>query len=239
VFECDDTGAGISAALLPRLFLPFVQGEQGIDRQKGGLGLGLAVAKAVVEAHGGSIEARSIGLGQGSTFVMRLPLAVVPDVVAPATAGPRDAGQRPHAGRVLVVDDNQDSVGTLVAILAASGFDAVGVGDAPEACEMFERGGADVAILDIGLPSMSGFDLVARLRAMPGGGSTRFVALTGYGQDKDARLGREAGFDLYLVKPVAVDDLLAHLNALLDERDRLTPPPPSTDRTDTRGADSA
>ena len=128
VFECEDNGAGISAALLPRLFLPFVQGDQGIDRQKGGLGLGLAVAKAVVEAHGGSLEARSAGLGQGSTLVLRLPLAVVGDAVAPATPGSGAAGARPYAGRVLVVDDNQDSVGTLVALLAASGGQVVDVG---------------------------------------------------------------------------------------------------------------
>jgi signal transduction histidine kinase/ActR/RegA family two-component response regulator len=210
VIDCRDTGIGVAAGLLPHVFDLFVQGERGLDRREGGLGLGLAVARLIVEQHGGRISVASDGPGRGATFTVRLPaaatIAAVPSVTSSA---PHIASAR--AARVLVVDDNQDAVDMLVTVLKRAGLDAVGACSADEAIESAMRRLPHVAILDIGLPGTNGFELAWRLRSMLGHAPPRLIALTGYGQKQDAAAARAAGFDAFFVKPVDADVLLAAL----------------------------
>ena len=167
ILECRDNGRGIAPELLPRVFDLFVQGERGLDRQQGGLGLGLAVARMLVDRHGGTIEVSSAGAKHGSTFIVRLPAAPAsamqsePELQFPlAASAPR---------RVLVVDDNHDALVMLLEALKHAGIEAVGAETAKEAMEVAVRIRPDVAILDIGLPDKNGLDLARALRVLPGG----------------------------------------------------------------------
>src|SRR6185503_12058771 len=207
VLECRDNGGGIAPDLLPRVFDLFVQGERGLDRRQGGLGLGLAVARMLVDRHGGTIEVASAGPKQGSTFVVRLP-------AAPSSAMRRGA-ERPlpsassvRAGRVLVVDDNHDALVMLLDAFKHVEIEAVGAETAIEALELATAIQPDVAVLDIGLPDINGFDLARSLRALPGGAWIRLIAVTGYGREQDKAAARAAGFDAFFAKPVDIPTLL-------------------------------
>ncbi len=216
VVECRDNGIGIRADLLPRVFDLFVQGDRGLDRRQGGLGLGLGVARTLVERHGGTIEARSDGPGRGSTFVVRLPAPEVDD--EPFVS----ANETPWAGipantHVLVVEDNPDALEMLVRSLRAAGMLVEGTADAIAALERAGTSAPHVAVLDIGLPRIDGYELARQLRkAVP---SIRLVALTGYGRDADEAAARDAGFDIFLVKPVSVDLLLECISELMGKID--------------------
>lgn len=210
VVSCADTGQGIDAQLLPRVFDHFSQGAQSIERRQGGLGLGLAVVKTLVELHGGSVEAFSGGPGRGSTFTVRLPRAS-------ATANAVDGGitDRAVSGdsrRVLVVDDNKDAAEMLADILRLRGFTVMVTHDGVSALRTNDDFHADVAILDIGLPGMDGLELARRLRASADGRTLRLVAMTGYGQQSDIAASRAAGFDVHLVKPVVAEKLFEAIN---------------------------
>jgi signal transduction histidine kinase/CheY-like chemotaxis protein len=207
VVRCQDDGMGIGPELLPRVFDLFKQGQQSLDRRKGGLGMGLAVAKTLVELHGGVIEAASDGPGRGSTFTVRLPLAS-----SPATADQPDrerAVARPLSGRVLVVDDNRDAADLLAETLRFGGFEVRTAFDGAEALHTLHSFRADVAILDIGLPTMNGLELARQLRHTDATRTIRLIALTGYGQQADFTASSAAGFDVHLVKPVTTDALFA------------------------------
>ncbi len=210
VIECRDSGIGIAPELVPRIFDLFVQGERGLDRREGGLGLGLAVARTLVELHGGRIEASSEGPERGSTFTVRLPAVPAPPPPAAATER-QDARRDSRVGRVLVVDDNTDALDMLVAMLRESGVEAFGAATPREAVRIATRVRPQAAVLDIGLPDMNGFDLGRALRAQMAGAPLRLVALTGYGQPQDEAAARAAGFDAFFVKPVDVEVLLAAL----------------------------
>jgi len=211
--ECHDSGIGLSPEFVPRVFDLFVQGERGLDRREGGLGLGLAVARALVELHGGRIEATSDGPQRGSTFTVWLP--AVPPAPGGATVSgsvrPEGVAGEPRAGRVLVVDDNADGLEMLVAALRHAGVDAAGASSPSEALATAARERPQAAILDIGLPEMNGFELARALRAQAGETPLRLVALTGYGQPHDMAAARAAGFDAFFVKPVDVTVLIAAL----------------------------
>jgi signal transduction histidine kinase len=212
--ECRDTGIGIAADLLPRVFDLFVQGPRGLDRKQGGLGLGLALSRTLVELHGGTIAAKSDGPGQGSTFVVRLPAAAA-EATVPAPGPAVHSTTVPRAiGRVLVVDDNPDALDTLLAALRASGLDAVGASSSTEALDLARREHPQVAVLDIGLPEMDGFELARALRASAGEGAIRLIALTGYGRDQDMSAAEMAGFDAFFVKPVDIQALLSAVSQL-------------------------
>lgn len=205
-----DNGAGLSDQLKPHIFDLFFQGRRGIDRAEGGLGLGLALVKSLVSLHQGTVEAHSDGLGQGSTFVIRLPLSEL-EVPAADETSPRGRKktQRPH--QILIVDDNADAAESLGILLEHLGHTVHIAHDPVAALSSVGHFTPDVAILDIGLPVMDGYELAGRLRAElteP----CRFVALTGYGQAADMVRSRAAGFDLHCVKPVH----LAELSAALD-----------------------
>ena len=210
--EITDTGAGIAPELLPRVFDLFVQSERTLDRAQGGLGIGLAVVRRLVEMHDGEVCARSAGVGLGSTFEIRLPRIARPvnvTAVAVSLKGP--------PRRVLVVDDNADAANSLSMLLIHQGHHTHVAYSAKEALTCVESFRPDVALLDIGLPEMNGYELAKHLRATSSLNGMRLLALSGYGQAEDHQRARAAGFDDHLVKPVNLDKLeraLAGVTAL-------------------------
>ncbi|HJT99223.1 MAG TPA: response regulator, partial [Rhodanobacteraceae bacterium] len=191
-----DEGIGIPLELQPRVFDLFVQGERTLDRSQGGLGIGLSVVRRLVEMHGGEISLFSEGAGRGSRFEIRLPLLdAAPHgetIVAAAAITPR---------RVLVVDDNEDSADSLTMMLELDGHEVACAYTAEDALVRAETFVPDVALLDVGLPRMSGYELARRLRGIRGYDRVHLVALTGYGQPDDRSRALEAGFDSHVVKP--------------------------------------
>ena len=198
-----DDGVGISADMVPRIFDIFVQAPQPSARTEGGLGIGLAIVKSLVLAHGGHVEARSAGLGQGAELILSLPSHAGVSAAAPrATApGPGATSKR----RILVVDDNEDGADLLSELLATYGHEVVTAYDGPSALRLAEQFRPEVAILDLGLPVMDGFELAEKLRAA---GPLRLIAVTGYGRDSDRERTVQAGFDAHLAKPVSLEALL-------------------------------
>ena len=204
-----DNGIGIAPALLPYVFDLFTQAERSPDRPQGGLGLGLALVKSLVELQGGTVAADSAGPGKGTTFTVRLPLADA--LPAPAGAG---AARLPVASggpglQLMVVDDNQDAAQTLSLLLEAVGHRVAVAYDATEAIAMARRCTPALLFLDIGLPDVDGYTLARQLRGMPETARAMLVAVTGYGQPDDKARALAAGFDRHLVKPVQLADVLA------------------------------
>jgi CheY-like chemotaxis protein len=198
VLRVKDSGMGISPDFLPRVFDLFAQSDRGLERREGGLGVGLSIARSLVEAHGGRIEARSGGVGKGSEFTVRLPLAAA---LISELHGAVALSRR----RILIVDDNQDAREALSRLLEIAGHEVLQAGDGPSGLELAARARPDVAIIDIGLPGMNGFEVARRLKA--GISEVRLIALTGYGHGDHRRLGDEVGFERYLIKPVAFETL--------------------------------
>jgi CheY-like chemotaxis protein len=198
-----DSGIGISAELLPTVFDLFSQAERTPDRSQGGLGLGLALVKSLVELHGGMVTAASPGRNMGSEFTVRLPrLHTRARMEAGAPA--RDA-HAPREGRrlnLMLVDDNVDAAQTLGLLLESSGHAVTVVHNPVDALLRAEQGRFDACLLDIGLPGMNGYELARRLRKLPGAQEATLVAITGYGQEADQASAMYAGFDRYFVKPV-------------------------------------
>ncbi|NUS61495.1 MAG: response regulator [Lysobacter sp.] len=200
-----DDGIGLEADTIEHVFDLFAQAQRGLDRSQGGLGIGLTVVRSLVELHGGSIIARSDGVGLGSEFIVTLPLApAVAEERVPETV-PREP--KLASRRVLVVDDNIDAAQTLAHLLEAFGHQVRVAHDGDAALVLAQQSTPDVVLLDIGLPGMNGYDVVRRLRADPRTQSATVIAVTGYGQEADRQRALEAGFDLHLVKPVAPEQL--------------------------------
>jgi CheY-like chemotaxis protein len=217
VLRVADNGIGISPQVLPRVFDLFVQEGQSSDRAQGGLGLGLTIVRNLVERHGGRVSAHSAGPGSGSEFVIRLPLVIAPahgPQGGPGVSMGRDT-VAPAEGslRVLVVDDNVDGADMLAALLTGKGHEARIAHDGPSALKLADTFRPDVALLDIGLPVMDGYELAGQLRRKPGLQNTCFIAVTGYGQEADRQKSRAAGFRHHLVKPVNPEALDAVLGA--------------------------
>jgi len=205
-----DNGMGIDAAILPRVFDLFYQGHRSIDRAEGGLGIGLALVRSLVELHGGSVEARSEGSGRGSEFVVVLPCIPI-DAANDVDVGPASApAHRPMAGRVLLVDDNGDAADTMATVLRHYGYDVHVFTDPVAALAQLPQLHPHVAILDIGLPVLDGYELGARIRESFGS-ACKLIALTGYGQESDHARSEAAGFDHHLVKPIAPEALIGVL----------------------------
>ena len=198
-----DTGAGISEEELPRLFEMFYQPSPGMRSAGGGLGIGLTLARRLVEMHGGSLEAVSGGKGLGSDFIIRLPLPSEVSVVSrpPHRDGPRDESTAPR--RIMVVDDNRDSADSLAGILRLRGHEVCVIYEGSAAAATAVAFGAEVVLLDLGMPVVDGYEVARRIRRGPSGEHVHLVAITGWGQTEDVRRSREAGFDAHLVKPVA------------------------------------
>jgi PAS domain S-box-containing protein len=202
VLRVRDTGAGMDGELVERLFQPFVQAEDTLHRAAGGLGLGLAIARSIVELHHGSIRAASDGPGKGAEFVVELPLAAASEAVAPG-AGPQErAGS---AMRVLVIEDNEDSAESLKDILELHGHEVSVAHDGPAGLAQARAAEPDVVLCDVGIPGLDGYEVARRLRAA--GSRARLVALTGYAGADDVARARQAGFDAHLAKPPDLDRL--------------------------------
>lgn len=196
-----DTGVGFSENALPGVFDPYALPDRCPDHG-GGLGLGLPLVRGIVEMHGGSVSAYSDGPGRGSTFVVHLPLRASG---SPATVPPREKAVSAEAGvrhSILAVDDNRDSAASLAMMLELLGHEARATHDGERAIELAAELQPDLIFLDIGMPRVNGFEVARRIREQPWGRDVRIVMLTGYGQEEDRRLSREAGADDYLVKPV-------------------------------------
>jgi CheY-like chemotaxis protein len=208
-----DNGCGIPEDFLPQIFNLFAQENRSPERTQGGLGIGLTLARNLVEMHAGQIEALSAGPGKGSEFIVRLPITVDPqqESVLPCTV--RSTPAAPMPLRILVVDDNVDSAKSLAFLLKYAGHQVQMAHDGLEALEVARNVLLDVILLDIGLPHMSGLEVARRLRGELGSANVLLVAMTGYGQEDDRIRSREAGFNAHLVKPVdlaALNELLAH-----------------------------
>jgi PAS domain S-box-containing protein len=206
-----DNGVGIDPAMVQSIFNEFVQERQALDRSRGGLGLGLAIVRSLVLAHGGRVFAESAGRGQGAAFHVWLPGAEEASAgVGQATAAPATPSR--DGRRVLVVDDNADAAGTLADVLATMGHRTMVAADGPSALQAAAAFDPEIALLDVGLPVMDGYELARRLRA--GRPELQAVALTGYGQEQDRRRAREAGFAAHLVKPISIEMLVSVIASL-------------------------
>ncbi len=220
VVTVKDAGIGIDSERLRSVFTMFSQVESALARSRGGLGIGLALAKRLVELHGGRVEARSEGLGHGAEFSVSLPLTMDAEDALPAAAGPsQDAS---NGGlRILVADDNEDAAIALSSLLEAVGHTVKTVFDGEEAVRLAAEFDPQIAILDIGMPRLNGLEACAKIRAQPRGRDLILVAVTGWGQTEDQRLSRNAGFDRHMVKPVdpqALLDFIAEVSEGEDQR---------------------
>ena len=205
VLEVRDTGIGIAPDVLPRIFEPFTQARQTLDRSQGGLGIGLSLVSQIVKLHGGDVVARSDGLGHGAVFTVRLPIVEYSPVDPPAEQ-PAAVATVPR--RVLVVDDHVGQAQVLAKLFTKLwGHDVAVAHDGLAAWEAIQQLRPDLVVMDIGLPGIDGYELVRRIRNDPQLCDTLIVALTGYGQEEDQRRSHEAGFDLHLVKPPSVATL--------------------------------
>jgi PAS domain S-box-containing protein len=216
-----DTGIGLEPRTIPALFEMFSQVDSAIDRAEGGLGIGLALVKGLVGLHGGTVEGKSAGVGQGSEFTIRLPRTVVVEQHAAAQPVQLAQSARPGtAARILVADDNRDAADSMALILEIGGFNVTVAHSGTEALEKARNSMPDAMILDIGMPDMTGYEVARRVRAESWGEHVFMLAITGWGQEEDKERAIAAGFDQHMTKPVDVDTVEQKLRAFLDSRDR-------------------
>jgi CheY-like chemotaxis protein/anti-sigma regulatory factor (Ser/Thr protein kinase) len=206
IVDVIDNGIGMAPELVARAFDLFAQAERTSDRASGGLGLGLALVRSLVELHGGTVSCESAGPGRGSRFTVTLPL-LAQEAAPDALYDGAHAAARESSLSIMVVDDNVDAAETLGLLLEASGHRVSIEHDPQRALERASTEAPQVCLLDIGLPGMDGYELARHLRAQPATRHAFLVAITGYGQDSDRRLAAEAGFDRHLVKPIDLDKL--------------------------------
>ena len=207
-----DQGIGIPAAFLPRVFDKFSQVAPSLEQSQSGMGLGLALVRGLVEMHGGSVGARSEGVGRGSEFVVELPVADAPPAPAASARGGARTAAAPR--RILVVDDNRDSADSLTELLRVLGHEVQAAHGGLEAVAAAERYRPELVLMDIGMPEVDGYQACRLIREQPWGKPMVLVAQTGWGQDGDRRRAKEAGFDSHLVKPLdhqALGALLASM----------------------------
>jgi signal transduction histidine kinase/ActR/RegA family two-component response regulator len=205
VLTVRDTGAGISADLLPHVFDLFTQAERSLDRSHGGLGIGLTIVKRLVEMHGGSVDAASEGPGLGSKFTVNLPL--IPVTSSQSTTAIENANEPLRRLKILIVEDNPDAAEALSMLLEVLGHSPTIVAEGTTAVKAAGEGHYNLALVDIGLPQIDGYEVARRIKLLPAARKMMMVALTGYGQDSDKRLALAAGFDDHLTKPVKIDRL--------------------------------
>jgi CheY-like chemotaxis protein/two-component sensor histidine kinase len=205
VIRVSDNGNGIAPETLPHIFELFVQERQALERPQGGLGIGLAIVRSLVQAHGGTVRAESPGKGRGATFTVRLPAADATQPTRPVEDMPSPVAAAGH--RLLVVDDNEDAATLLADSLRALGHAVTVAHDGPSALALVAEFKPEVALLDLGLPVMDGFELGERLRAEPDLQGIVLIAVTGYAQLLDRRRTEASGFDAHLAKPIDVHEV--------------------------------
>jgi PAS domain S-box-containing protein len=215
VLSVRDNGAGIDAALRPHIFDLFRQGDSSLDRAEGGLGIGLTIVQRLAQMHGGTVDVFSEGPGRGSEFVVRLPrLDGLPPRMATPSGRVASIAQSATPRRVLVVDDSPDSAESMAAVLRLCGHEVRAALNGPGAIALARHFRPEVALLDIGIPGMTGYEVAAALRELPGMEALVLIAMTGYGQAQDRMRSREAGFQHHLVKPVEIADVHHVLESL-------------------------
>jgi PAS domain S-box-containing protein len=214
VITVQDSGIGLTPDMLPRVFDMFAQVDRSVERAQGGLGIGLALVKRLVEMHGGAVSASSEGPDRGCRFVVRMPLIRHPARPPRLDGGHELAAEETDGLRVLVVDDNVDSAASLSQVMQILGYPVAVAHDGVEAVEAAARWRPAVALLDIGMPRMSGLEAARAIRAQPGGDRVWLIALSGWGQNEDRRKSHEAGFDHHFVKPVDVEALIELIRKL-------------------------
>jgi CheY-like chemotaxis protein len=207
VMTVEDNGIGIAAEDLPKVFGMFAQLRSAQDHAAGGLGIGLALAKGIVEMHAGRIEAWSAGIGKGSRFTVRLPALAAGERATAPPSRQLNGHSRPRK-RILLADDNKDAAESLAIILRLEGHEVELAHDGLAAWQAFEKSRPDVALLDIGMPRSSGYEVARRIRGTAQGGSVLLVAITGWAQDSDKLQSRDAGFDHHLTKPIEPEALI-------------------------------
>jgi CheY-like chemotaxis protein len=217
VVTVEDNGLGVSAEMLPSIFDMFTRADHSLEREQGGLGLGLTLVKRMVELHGGAVSAYSAGKGKGSRFTVRLPALATDAAVPVHDPAPVTAPSGPY--RILVVDDNRDASETLATLLRLTGHETLTAFDGKEAIATAAQFRPDVVLLDIGLPRTNGYDVARHLRTQSWGRGAKLIALTGWGQDEDRRKSQEAGFDAHIVKPVDHAYLIQLLASLANMRE--------------------
>jgi PAS domain S-box-containing protein len=222
VLRVRDTGAGVAPELLPHIFDLFVQGDRALDRTHGGLGIGLTIVKRLIELHGGRVEVRSAGVGQGTEFVVALPASEPAFGAAPEPRAPVGSPAGTARMKVLLVEDNQDAAEVLATVIELWGHEVRIAYNGVAALASVEEWHPDLVLSDVGLPGMDGYELARRLRRQPGpAGGAVLVALSGYGRDEDKRAALDAGFDHHFVKPPDLDalaELLGRVAASPGER---------------------
>ncbi len=221
VISIGDEGMGMAPDVLPHIFEIFWQASPALERSHGGLGIGLSLARGIVELHGGRIEARSSGLGQGSEFIVRLPL--VGDAAQALSVRPGELLVAGRSRRVMIVDDVRDNADTLAVLLRTLGHEVHSVYDAEQAIEVADRVRPDAVLLDIGMPRLDGFEVCRQLRQQPWGKTLLIVAVTGWGHESDRARTEDAGFDHHLIKPADLRSLTTLLNAGSRSASRRTP----------------
>jgi signal transduction histidine kinase len=215
VIRVRDNGVGIAPEVLPHVFETFYQSRQAIDRAPGGLGLGLAIVRTLVELHGGEVKAESGGLGRGSEFTVWIPALPATHASRPAISTPPKGAWPLRSEPILIVDDNADALALLGDALEARGLIIHRAHDAPSALALAPKVKPRIALLDIGLPVMDGYELGRRLRELPGLDTIKLVAVTGYGQASDLARSKAAGFDGHLVKPISLGAVVRTIEELL------------------------
>ncbi len=217
VIRVKDTGLGIRAAILPRIFDLFTQAERTLDRSEGGLGIGLTLVRRLTELHGGRVEAFSEGPGRGSEFVVRLPLLVKAGPASGETAAEpeKEPRRQSRSYRILVVDDNRDSAESLARLLRLIGHEVRTAYNGEEGLDAARVCRPDLILLDIGLPILDGYEVAKRIRAQPDLEEIVLVALTGYGGDEDRRRAQASGFNSHMVKPLDFEALQTLLETLM------------------------
>ncbi|QJR35018.1 response regulator [Gemmatimonas groenlandica] len=202
-----DRGVGMTPVTIESIFELFAQGERSVERSQGGLGVGLSLVRTLVELHGGTVRARSDGLGMGSEFTIELPAITTGVRVVQRGQTALADGAAPRGARVLIVDDNRDSAESMAALLTLHGHHVRVAYDGETGLEMIDQETPDVMLLDIGLPGMDGYEVCRRTRAR-GLADVQIIAMSGFGQDQDVRRSREVGFDAHTVKPLKIAILL-------------------------------
>lgn len=210
VVKITDTGIGMETAMLGQLFEAFSQADRSLDRSPGGLGLGLSLARGLLELHGGTIQAQSDGVGKGSVLTIRLPRKAELPALNGSASGTAAGAKK---ARVLVVEDNLDAARSLRMLLKLKGYDVTLAHTGPDGLAAAKSARPDVVLCDIGLPGMDGYAVAKAIRDFPDTAATRLIAVTGYGDDEDRRRSKTAGFDVHLVKPVDPEALLSQLAA--------------------------